>query len=279
MTEQDDAEVRAVLREHGVDVPNRGRISASNMAKYDAIRSGNLGALDSGSGDGGGQPPDPDYDAGVTEADFPDEPGEAAAVEPERKPRRVRSSKPAGGLSLGRLRGAKAGTRARKPKHPRVKVDRLIEHFWALAARIAEPIAPATSRCLQMEADVAGVIMEDVVRGTVVDKVLQPVARAEEKGKKAAALAGPPLIVLGLEMAQGLPPEQRAARQMILLPMLREALALQVEIVGERAAEIEARASSRAATDAEVERRMALILEPLMQPQPEPEPEMAGAPA
>lgn len=266
MTEQDDAEVRAVLREHGVDVPNRGRISAANLARYQEI---------TGSGSGGGEEngaaPEPDYDSGVTEADFPDEPEEAAAVEPERKPRRVRSAKPAGGIAA-RLRG-QARPKARKPKHPRVKVDRLIEHFWALAARIAEPIAPATSRCLQMEADVAGVIMEDVVRGTVVDKVLQPVARAEEKGKKAAALAGPPLIVLGLEMAQGLPPEQRAARQMILLPMLREALALQVEIVGERAAEIEARASSRAATDAEVERRMALILEPLMQPQPEPEPE------
>lgn len=275
MTEQDDAEVRAVLRENGVDVPSRGRISAANLARYQEITG-------SGFGDGGGLPPDPDYDGGVTDADFPPDEIEdtPAAVEPERKPRRVRQTRPAGGLAA-RLRGGKTkpAAKGRKPKHPRVPVDRLIEHLWGLLARISEPIAPATSKCLQLEADVAGVVLEDIVRGTVVDRALQPVARAEEKGKKAAALAGPPLIVLGLEMAQGLPPEQRAARQMILLPMLREALALQVEIVGERAAEIAERASSRAETDAEVQKRMELILAPLMAGQPEPEPEMAGAAA
>lgn len=262
-----DDDDRAILREHGHEPPARGRLAPRWKELAAGIRTG---------AEPGSPPPaEPDYDSGVTEADFADEPEETAAVEPERKPRRVRSSKPAGGLNLGRLRGGKP--KARRPKHPRVKVDRLIEHAWGLLARIAEPIAPATSRCLAMEADVAGVIMEDVVRGTVVDRVLQPVARAEERGKKAAALAGPPLIVLGLEMAQGLPPEQRAARQMILLPMLREALALQVEIVGERAAEIAERAAGRAETDAEVQRRMELILEPLMAQQQQAEPEMAGA--
>jgi len=48
---------------------------------------------------------------------------------------------------------------------------------------------------LAMQAPVAGVVVDEICAGTIVDRVLQPLARGGEKAEKAFALLGPPLIV------------------------------------------------------------------------------------
>lgn len=245
----DPADVRAVLREHGEEPPERGKLSADWYAKYDAIKAGTAPA------DG--------YDAGVTEADFPaDEDETAAPPGPEQKPRKPRRTRPAASGLRDRLAGKGKPRGKGKPKRPRIPVDRLIERGWEVLARLTTPVSPPVARCLEMQAPVAGLILEDVVKGTMVDRALQPIARAEDKGRKVAALAGPPMIVAALEQAQRLPDTQRQMREAILVPMLRESLVLLVEVAGEKVDEQMRRAEERGPAYAKADEYMAMIFAP-----------------
>jgi hypothetical protein len=80
--------------------------------------------------------------------------------------------------------------------------------------------------------------MEDVIKGTFADRVLQPIARAEEKGRKVAALAGPPVLVLAREAAMGLPEPQRSVRLAIIDPLLLETLMLMDDVSAEHAEQV-----------------------------------------
>src|SRR5258708_7843882 len=135
----------------------------------------------------GAPPPlDDDYDAGVTAADFPpDEPEKPAS---ETKPRRVRTTRPRARSKLTAwLTGEQDGKEGKSRKRfPRVKLDKLVERAWSQLAEAA-PVLPPEQR-LDGQAPFAGLVLEDQLKGTVVDKVLQPVARAEEK---AEAIGGP----------------------------------------------------------------------------------------
>jgi hypothetical protein len=75
-----------------------------------------------------------------------------------------------------------------------------------------------------MEAPVAGMILDEKIRGTLVDKVLQPLARTEDSGKSVAALVAPPLLVLALEKR----PDQADK----IFPLLRKSLIWHAEIAG-----------------------------------------------
>ena len=100
----DDPQViRAVLREHGHDVPVHGRIGKALMDEYERI---------TGSA--------PDYDAGVSDADFTDVaeaelPGEpdGEGVEAETRPKRTtrRQSRPSGGGWFGKPKAKRAAKR------------------------------------------------------------------------------------------------------------------------------------------------------------------------
>src|SRR5215472_6632170 len=242
--EPDPAVVRAVLREHGIDVPARGRISAEHEKAYAELVN---------------QPEAGEYDAGVTEADFGPDPGtegDTPEIPPaEIKPRRLRSAP-----RLPALRRPKAQGKAKpKRKHARVPVDRLIERAWEALGRLAAPISPAVSNVLQLQSPVAGLIMEDIVRDTMVDRALQPIARAEEKAEKVIALAGPPMIVGALQAAEGLPPEQKAIRQAILVPMLRECLVVWVKVAGDKIEEKARRDEEMGPVNEQVDRLLAAI--------------------
>jgi hypothetical protein len=63
------------------------------------------------------------------------------------------------------------------------------------------PQALPVARILDLQAPVAGIIVDDMARGTIADKILQPLARMGEKGEKLFALAGPPMLV-GMMTAQ-----------------------------------------------------------------------------
>jgi hypothetical protein len=90
----------------------------------------------------------------------------------------------------------------RKPKEPkpsprRVSIENLVSGAWSFGAWFlsSKPQALPVARVLDMQAPVAGIIVNDVAKGTPVDKALQPIARMSEKGGKAAALLGPAVIV------------------------------------------------------------------------------------
>lgn len=266
----DDSEARAVLAAHGIPAPSRGRLRPDLRDQADELAKA-----------GGG----PEYDGGITEADFPpdDSPpaelggelggelGAAPGAEPasgERRPRRVRQAGP--GIR-GRITGtpppkSRSKAKGKKQEHPRVPVDGLIERTWEMLARMAMPVSPPVARCMAFQAPVAGLVLEDAVRGTFIDRGLQPVARAEDRAEKVVALIGPPMIVGALQAAQGLPDDQRMMREAILLPMLRETLAMQVRVAGDKIDRVMARNAERGPVYEQVDAMIKAIFEPLVPP-------------
>lgn len=260
------AQVRALLRESGYDVPARGGVSAEHRAIYDEL-----------TGNGSGPASPPGEDADVTDAGLPPAPDPAedadappASVSPgrgEARPRRVRVSTRRGRPSLRDKLTGSSGRAKPKRKHPRVPTDRLIERGWEMLSRLAMPISPPVANCLALQSPVAGLILEDVVRDTVVDRALQPIARAEARAEKVAALVGPPVIVGALAAAEGLPPEQRAMRQAILVPLLRESMVLWVQVAGDK---VEAKAARDAESGPVMEQVDALLAQIFPMPAPAP---------
>jgi hypothetical protein len=125
---------------------------------------------------------------------------------------------------VSRARNTVKPTRKPKTPKPRVSVDNLIGMVWQGVAQITAPINLPVARVLDMQAPVAGMLLEDVVKDTVVDRMLQPLARMESGGETAFALMGPPILVGLLTSRPQLAP--------ILLPMLRQALMSWIEIAG-----------------------------------------------
>ena len=83
------------------------------------------------------------------------------------------------------------------------------------------------------EAPVAGMILEDAVKGTFVDTVLQPFARAGEQGKAIGALMGPPVLVAAMQAFPGMRDNIR--------PVLRQNIGLWIEVAGPKFEEIQHR--------------------------------------
>jgi hypothetical protein len=167
--------------------------------------------------------------------------GQADETEPEtvaeetqpRSGRRARTRKPPAARASGFARTLIGGGGKKKPaarKQPRVSLEKFVGRSWAMMGRMAMSASPPMGRCIQAQAPMAGVILDDITRGTIADRLLQPVARAEDKLDKIFALTAPPLLVLALDMSSSLPPAEFAARQAILVPMLREALRVSLEV-------------------------------------------------
>jgi hypothetical protein len=215
-------EMRAWLRDHGEDVPERGRLNADMIARYEA------GHADWDTADG---------DDSVADAD---ELEPSVPMQPEKPPRTARAERqsrrrqPVGDRLFGKREPKPtADSKAKaKPKHKRVSVEHLVSRGWEAVARLAQPLSLPMARCLQVQSPVAGLILEDIVAGTVVDRVLQPVARAEEKAEKVLALIAPPILVLAIEASQQLPPKQMVMRQALLMPMLKESLRVWLQVAG-----------------------------------------------
>lgn len=120
-----------------------------------------------------------------------------------------------------------------KPVKPRVSLESLITRGWQMLAQAVQPIAPPVARVLDMQAPVAGMILEDPIKGTIVDKILQPIARVEKGGEIAFALLGPPMLIGALAA--------KPASAPVVVPLLREALRLWVDIAGPKLAQVKAR--------------------------------------
>ncbi len=76
------------------------------------------------------------------------------------------------------------------------------------------------SRVLLMQADMAGPILDDLVKNTMVDRLLQPLARQGAQATAISALVGPPLLIALLSQH----PELEPALRPVLVPLLRSML-------------------------------------------------------
>jgi hypothetical protein len=225
------ADVRGWLRDNGFDVSDRGQIPRELFAAY---YEANPGSEDLANGNGHRQDSG-DYPDGMSDADFPAAEAEVPDDTAESRPRDVRPKAKAKARSFTARFQRKPGRG--RPKHPRVPVDEIISGGWRILARIARPVPPL-QRTLRVQAPVAGLLLEDSIKGTVVDAVLQPLARMQQRGRAVAALAGPPVIVTAITVHM----QQRAALDppqppnpvvmSALTEALRESLIIWLDVAG-----------------------------------------------
>lgn len=208
--DRDTAAARAVLREHGVEVHPRGRLSADQWEEY--------GRIMTAAGDD--YPAGDDYvtDLGDPPPAAPPPPvpgGTAGRPAAEQRPRRIRQ--PGAAARVRELwhrgdrgdRGGRAKPRRAQKKKPPPRPEQpwrptagIIETGWSRFAQAAGGIPPL-QRVLAAQAPMAGVVFEGTTRGTVIDRVvLQRAARWQAQGEAVAALLGVPGFVL-LTAAKG----------------------------------------------------------------------------
>jgi hypothetical protein len=225
-----DSDIRDWAQARGLKIGARGVIPAAVREAYNADAA--LGGADP-EWSGAEDPPGPlALEAGSPlyfpeMPDVPADPPDMEEAAPEATPAR-------GGSRAGRrltLPGRrKSGTAAakgkgRKPKRPRVPVDHIISDVWRFGAGLARPL-PATSRLLSLQAPLAGMVLEEAVKNTVMDSVLQPFARTGKNAEIMWAMLGAPAITVMIQMRPGDLP--------FLLPVLRSSLMTMVRIMGPR---------------------------------------------
>jgi hypothetical protein len=227
----ENRDIRAWARANGIDLGSRGRIPQELRASYHLDNGAPSGAPDEAAdaddgalastidpGDGPEQsirtaPPVLD---GITI----DAPSERAPIDPKRKKLWQRS--PSAG-----------GVRRRE------SLSTLATFAWGGLAQMAERAGRApTARMLALQAPIAGTLVDDALRGTLLDRVLQPLARTGKKGETLFALVAPPILV---EMIA-----QHPERAPMLLPILASALESYAEIAGPKLTAAKKRAEKRA---------------------------------
>jgi hypothetical protein len=144
---------------------------------------------------------EPDYPDADFDSQFPDVPGEGDGLAdtgetPPRRPRSNGKPKTGGGRFWQRKKPA-----GKKKTVPRVSTEDLLGSVWRGAAKLLTPLPPL-QRTLRMQAPVAGSLLDDVVQGTIVDPLLQPLARLASQGKAVQALVGPPAFVAAIMTEQ-----------------------------------------------------------------------------
>lgn len=176
-----DREVRAWAVEQGIDVSPRGKLPAYVRDRYQA------------------EHPEEPYPAGagvdpvnadaLAEALAGLEPGVPGETAP-------RAPAPATAVATvkQKLRDrAGIGTGSRKR---RLSLEDLGSTVWQGIAYIAGRGGQVpVQRVLKLQAPVAGVVIEDALRNTVADRVLQPLARMNASCKDLSSLLGPPILV------------------------------------------------------------------------------------
>lgn len=192
------ADIRAWAQGEGLDVSTRGNIPDDIRERYDAAHPGPNGTA-----------PGPDYPDDGFDTLFVDPPGDDGFPEPgptgETRPRRPKASTSRRSATGGGRRFWQRGDPKAKKK-PRVSTEDVLGSLWRGAAKLASPLPPL-QRTLRIQAPVAGLLLEDAVKNTAADVMLQPLARLAGQGKVVSALLGPPLIVTALSVHV----QQRAA--------------------------------------------------------------------
>jgi hypothetical protein len=273
-------DIRQWARTQGLEVADKGPLSPSVKVQYEEAH------------------------AATADPEYPDGPGAAvatAAPPPAADPRQAErapaapKATPAGrgrGV-LGRLRGApgKAKPKGRGGKSlPRVSLTNLIEDAWGQMAFAASPMPPM-QRLLQSQAPFAGIALDDALEGTVFDRALQPVARAEDKAKAVGGLMMPPMalmLVLATAPVPQVVTDPSTGEQTAIWPdpsvqhkgalmSFRWSLMLMAEAGGARLEEYQARAEASAERGRQADDYMAWILGYGQAPDDDPGPGPAAA--
>ena len=214
------ADVRAwAERRHLIEPGGRGRLAAEIHAAYANEQAAITNA-----------PPPP---APVTESvvvgvrELPAEPGGPRDEKPPEQPRKTVRE---------RLHIVKADDTSKpdKPKRARkrVSLETLGGLAWVGASRVVafagETYLPVV-KMMSFQAPVAGAVVEDLARGTIADRIMQPVARLTESGGAVGALVGAPMLTAVVCKRPELYPQVRpmlmaAMREWVIVagPKLRE---------------------------------------------------------
>lgn len=267
-----DDEIREWGRATGRTVTERGRVSAKLRAEYEAVAAG-LGA-DVDAGD----PP-----AGRPAPGGPERPSERPrAAAAERQPRPVR--KPASGwrdraralisgpppAAAGKKPAAKAAP-AREPR-PRQPITRVVERLWGQAARAYEHVNIPVARTMAWQAPYVGIVAEDAIKGTPIDKLAQLAARVESATTGIGSMIAMPFIVGAITSERNNPDTHGLAavvRQQFLHSALDECIDSQLEMFGnaELVGKIAKSAAEHEARAADIDRIRAMIFA-AMPPEP-----------
>jgi hypothetical protein len=118
----------------------------------------------------------------------------------------------------------------KKPAKPRVSIERAVSFGWGFFGAVVSRLSPGVGYMMETQAPVAGMIMEDSLKGTIVDKVMQPLARGRDMGVVLGALCGPPMFTLALQA--------RPDKANLIVPALRESLMMWMEVAGDKVEEV-----------------------------------------
>lgn len=234
-------DIRVWAKDQGLDVAPKGKIPAAVMEQWRA----RAGAPED-AGEGAGEP-----------ASFGGDSEETRPV--HTRPR----------TWFGDRKKEKTG-----PAPRRVSIENVVSYAWGMGAyaMAQNPALLPVARVLDMQAPVAGIVVNDVARGTVIDKALQPLARAGEKGEKSMGLLGPPLLVGAITLRPDLYP--------VLRPVLKLSIMSWMEISEPAMKKAKARADKfqEKFGDVDVDGMIDALFAPPpdgMYRQPEPEPAAA----
>jgi len=272
-------DVREWLREHqgdhGQEVPGKGRIPAHLQAVYDQAHPGDEDVP------GGPVSGEADYDGGVDGSDFvaAEEPAENAV---ERPPKRVRAARKEQAKSLRQRIWGGGDSRAARPKkkHPRVSLKGFAEDMFLDLAWTFQGLPPM-EKILYLQAPLAGQVVEDTCKGTIVDTVLQPVARIDRQFKAFEALTAPVWVAAIMARGEKEPVYDAAgnvagqdytAGTKMMFAGLRHALLSMTRIASTDFAELREKADSLKSASGDVDAMIAWLFET-----PEPTAEQAAA--
>lgn len=203
-------DIREWGRQRGYDVPEKGRLPKGLRADFNQAH-----GIET-----------PVRSIPVAPEDMPDDISPVVAERAPAIPKDTVKTRAKGFWQRGK---SKPRQRPSRVKKPRVSIEDVGEGLWGLLSFVARPMSQPVSRMLSFQAPVAGMVMEDRLRGTTVDRVLQPFARAEDSGKTFAALLTPPFLMGLLEKY----PEQAEK----IMPVLRKSLVWWIEIAGPKITE------------------------------------------
>jgi len=223
MTDASSTDIRIWAHEHGYELGARGRIPAQTRAAYEAAHA-DEDVTDVPVPDTGETPPDISADRNSPETAPPQASGDNARDTGETPPKT--------GRRRFRDRIKPPPAPEGKSHEKRRSLERWADRAWRVAARFAGAPGTPTGRVMTMQAPVAGMLIDDMVKGTVVDRIAQPVARLAENSGDVWGLVGPPVLVLAIERLGPAP---------VLVEGLRDALKEWVTIAGPAMARQKAR--------------------------------------
>lgn len=267
-----DDEIRDWARSTGRAAGGRGRVSAALRSEYEAIARGL-----------GGEPPAED----PVDATTAPPPAQPAAARAEARPRAVRRKRPRSRIAafLSGDSGASSSRAKGKGKaaadRPRVSLDKFAGKIWGRVAQGFEHVNVPVARCMAWQSPYVGIMAEETLRNTVLDRVLQPIARTEEKFTTAAAVIAMPFIVAALQNPGNQPAAGLGgvARYQLLAAALEECVEAQLEAFGsgEMAARVVKSQAERDALRKQVDNVVAMIWFDVPDPKTPAEAEQAEA--